>query len=101
MKKWLPRLAGLFFLGLIAVAALAAWAWNLLEQPFDADLTPISFQIEAGSGASKILNQLSEKQLLLHFAVSRLATQSSDVFQLDSGFTGRFWVNVIMDFVNH
>ena len=70
MSRWILRLSFLLIVGLAAVAAVGAWAWHSLHQPFGAGSRTV--QVVPGTGASRILVQLEENGVIADSRLARL-----------------------------
>jgi UPF0755 protein len=71
-KKVLLTVLVLGVLALGAVAAVGAWAWHRLQQPYRAyPGEEVTVLIESGTGAGRILNLLEEEGVLRDAALSR------------------------------
>lgn len=70
--RWLLRFV--VFAGFLAVAALAAagaWAWQLLHTPFREHAGELELTVEAGTGATTILNRLEDEGVLPNALLAR------------------------------
>ena len=71
MKTLFRLFAVLLLLGLAAIAGGAYWALEVLKKPFPEHLAPLVVQVESGSGATQILEQLHRAGVLPNVLLAR------------------------------